>query len=108
MEQTQTIYDYGVFTPIVYGNSVTIHTCDITEETIDDYTNNLKDVFLDYIEIPSVQNTKIHFIFDNGMSVRLPVSWSLINIIVWGFVVKTNQKIKPCHVFFNKDGITNG
>ena len=108
MEQTQTIYDYGVFTPIVYGNSVTIHTCDITEETIDDYTNNLKDVFLDYIEIPSVQNTKIHFIFDNGMSVRLPVSWSLINIIVWGFVVKTNQKIKPYHVFFNKDGITNG
>lgn len=51
MAQTETIYDYGVFTPVVYGESVTIHTCDITEQTIDDYTNNLKDVFLDYIEI---------------------------------------------------------
>lgn len=104
----ETIYDYGVFTPVIYGKSVTIRTCDINEQTIDDYTNNLKDVFLDYIEVPAVQNTKIEFIFDNGMMVRLPLSYALTNIIVWGFVIKTNQKIKPYHVFFNKDGITNG
>ena len=107
MAQTETIYDYGVFTPVVYGESVTIHTCDITEQTIDDYTNNLKDVFLDYIEIPAVQNTKIEFVFDNGMKVRLPLSYALTNIIVWGFVIKTKQTIKPYHVFFNKAGITN-
>lgn len=104
----ETIYDYGVFTPVVYGKSVTIRTCDISEQTIDDYTNNLKDVFLDYIEVPAVQNTKIEFIFDNDMMVRLPLSYALTNIIVWGFIIKTNQKIKPYHVFFNKDGITNG
>lgn len=104
----ETIYDYGVFTPVIYGKSVTIRTCDISEQTIDDYTNNLKDVFLDYIEVPAVQNTKVEFIFDNGMMVRLPLSYALTNIIVWGFIIKTNQKIKPYHVFFNKDGITNG
>lgn len=106
--QTQEIYDYGVFTPVVYGRSISINVTDITEETIDDYTNNLKDVFLDYIEIPAVQNTKIEFIFDNGMIARLPLAYSLTNIIVWGLIIKTKQKIKPYHVFFNKSGITNG
>lgn len=106
--QTQEIYDYGVFTPVVYGRSISINVADITEETIDDYTNNLKDVFLDYIEIPAVQNTKIEFIFDNGMIARLPLAYSLTNIIVWGLIIKTKQKIKPYHVFFNKSGITNG
>lgn len=107
MQANQPIYDYGVFTPTVYGKTVTIHTCDITEQTIDDYTNDLKDVFLDYIEIPRVQNSKIEFIFDNGMKVRLPLSYALTNIIVWGFIIKTKQTIKPYHVFFNKAGITN-
>lgn len=102
-----TVYDYGIFTPVVYGKPISINVLDITEETIDDYTNNLKDVFLDYIEITSVQNTKIEFVFDNGMSVRLPLAYALTNIIVWGFIIKTKQKIKPYHVFFNKDGITN-
>lgn len=104
---TEAIYDYGVFTPVVYGNPITIDTQSITEETIDDYTNNLKDVFLDYIEVQAVQNTKITFLFDNGMKCALPLSYALINIIVWGFIIKTKQKIKAYHVFFNKDGITN-
>ena len=103
-----TLIDYGVFTPITQGEDVTIYTKDITSETIVDYTNNLKDVFLDYIEVPEVQKTKVKFIFDNGMEARLPTAYALINIIVWGFVVNTNQTIKPMHLFFNKKGITNG
>lgn len=106
-QQTETIYDYGVFTPVVHGMSISINTCDITKHSIDDYTNNLKDVFLDYIEIPEVQKTKVTFIFDNGMMVKLPLAYALVNIIAWGFIIKTNQIIKPYHVFFNKAGITN-
>lgn len=102
------VYDYGVFTPVINGNSITINTIDINEETIDDYVKDLKDVFLDYIEVPRVQNTKIKFVFENNMIVILPLSYALINIIVWQFVIKTGQRIKPYHVFFNKDGITNG
>lgn len=102
------IYDYGVFTPVINGNSITIRTSDINESNIDDYVNDLKNVFLDYIEIQTIQNTKIEFVFDNNMRVRLPLSYSLINIIVWQFIIKTGQTIKPYHVFFNKDGITNG
>lgn len=107
-EVTKEIYDYGVFTPVAYGNSISIHTCDINNNTIDEYISNLKDIFLDYIEVKRVQNTKIEFIFDNEMKVRLPLSYALINIIVWQFIIKTNQTIKPYHVFFNKSGITNG
>lgn len=104
---TSTVYDYGVFTPLINGQSVVINTADITKETIDDYQNDLKDVFLDYIENPTIQKNKVTFIFDNGMSVNLPTAYALINIIAWGFIVKTNQTIKPKHLFFNKKGITN-
>lgn len=108
MTMTQTVsYQYGVFAPLVNGAPVTINTSNITQETIDDYQNDLKDVFLDYIEVPEVQNTKVTFVFDNGMSVRLPTAYALINIIAWGFVVKTNQRIQPYHVFFRRAGITN-
>lgn len=103
----QTSYDYGVFTPLLSGQTVVIKTSNITAETINDYQNDLKDVFLDYIENPEVQNSKVEFIFDNGMKVRFPVSYALINIIAWGFIVKTEQSIQPYHVFFNKSGITN-
>lgn len=102
---------YGVFTPIIdknHSSLVTIKTSDITADTIDDYQNYLKDLFLDYIEQDVVQNSKVEFIFDDGHHVRLPMAYALINIIVWGFVVKTNQTIKPYHVFFRKNGITNG
>lgn len=102
-----TTYDYGVFTPLITGQPVVIKTADITQETINEFQNDLKDVFLDYIENPTVQKTKVTFIFDNGMSVNLPPAYALINIIVWGFIVKTNQIIKPKHLFFNKKGITN-
>lgn len=36
------IYDYGVFTPVINGNSITIRTSDINESNIDDYVNDLK------------------------------------------------------------------
>ena len=88
---TNNYYDYGVFTPLLTGQPVIIKTSDITSATIDDYQNNLKDIFLDYIENENIQNSKITFIFDNGMQVILPVAYALINIIVWGFVIKTNQ-----------------
>lgn len=101
------VYDYGVFTPVINGNPISINTIDINEETIDDYVKDLKDVFLDYIEVPRVQNTKIQFVFENNMIVILPLAYALINIIVWQFVIKTGQRIKPYHVFFNKAGITN-
>ena len=101
-------YDYGIFNPVVHGEGVTIDTQDITEATIDDITKNLKDIFLDYIEIPEVQKAKITFKFDNGMIARLPLSYALINIIVWGIIIKTKQTIKAHHLFFNKRGITNG
>jgi hypothetical protein len=104
---TSTVYDYGVFTPLINGQSVVINTADITKETIDDYQNDLKDIFLDYIENPTIQKNKVTFVFDNGMSVNLPTAYALINIIAWGFIVKTNQTIKPKHLFFNKKGITN-
>lgn len=100
-------YDYGVFTQLLTGAPVIIKTSDITLSTIDDYQKDLKDIFLDYIENENIQNSKITFIFDNGMQVRLPLAYSLINIIAWGFVIKTNQTIKPYHVFFRKEGITN-
>lgn len=100
-------YDYGVFTQLLTGAPVIIKTSDITLATIDDYQKDLKDIFLDYIENENIQNSKITFIFDNGMQVRLPLAYSLINIIAWGFVIKTNQTIKPYHVFFRKEGITN-
>ena len=104
---TSTVYDYGVFTPLINGQSVVINTADITKETIDDYQNDLKDIFLDYIENSTIQKNKVTFVFDNGMSVNLPTAYALINIIAWGFIVKTNQTIKPKHLFFNKKGITN-
>lgn len=104
---TMTPYNYGVFTPLASGQNVVIHTSDITKETIDEYQKDLKDVFLDYIEIKQVQDAKVKFIFDNGMHVNLPASYALINIIVWGFIVKTDQTIEPKHLFFNKTGITN-
>ncbi len=100
-------YDYGVFTQLLTGVPVIIKTSDITLATIDDYQKDLKDIFLDYIENENIQNSKITFIFDNDMQVRLPLAYSLINIIAWGFVIKTNQTIKPYHVFFRKEGITN-
>ena len=99
---------YGIFTSILHGGNVTIRTCDITNVVIDDYINDLKNLFLDYIEVKQVQESKIEFIFDNGMNIRLPLSYALINIIVWGFIIKTDQNIEPYHVFFNKNGITNG
>ena len=102
-----TISDYGVFSQAVNGNDITIHTADITKETIDDFQGQLKDLFLDYIENSTVQNAKVTFIFDNGMQARLPMAYALINIIAWGFVVKTDQTIKPYHLFFRKQGITN-
>lgn len=102
-----TTIDYGVFTPITQGQPIVIYTKDITSVTINDYTSNLKDVFLDYIEVPEVQNNRITFVFDNGMEVKLPPAYALINLIVWGFIVNTNQTIKPYHLFFNKKGITN-
>ena len=105
---TQTVYDYGVFTPLIYGDSVAIDTSCITKESINDFQNDLKDVFLDYIENPVIQNAKVIFVFDNGMSARLTPSYALINIIVWGFIVNTGQKIKAKHLFFNRKGITNG
>lgn len=102
-----TTIDYGVFTPITQGQPIVIYTKDITSATINDYTSNLKDVFLDYIEVPEVQNNRITFVFDNGMEVKLPPAYALINLIVWGFIVNTNQTIEPYHLFFNKKGITN-
>ena len=102
-----TTIDYGVFTPITQGQPIVIYTKDITSVTINDYTSNLKDVFLDYIEVPEIQNNRITFVFDNGMEVKLPPAYALINLIVWGFIVNTNQTIKPYHLFFNKKGITN-
>jgi hypothetical protein len=105
---TTTVIDYGVFTPITQGQPITMFTKDITKENINDHVSNLKDVFLDFIEVPEVQNNRITFVFDNGMEVKLPPAYALINLIVWGFIVNTNQTIKPQHVFFNKKGITNG
>ena len=105
---TQTVYQYGVFAPLIAGEPVKIYTHDITQETINEYQNDLKDVFLDYIEQPAVQNNKITFVFDNGMEVRLPPAYALINIIAWGFIINTKQTIQPKHLFFNKKGITNG
>ena len=106
--QTTISYDYGVFTPLTNGEPICIHTSDINQETINEYQNDLKDVFLDYIEQARTQNAKVTFVFDNGMRVNLPPAYALINIIVWGFIVKTNQTIQPKHLFFNKKGITNG
>lgn len=107
MNNSNLSYQYGVFTPLITGNPVVIKTSDITKENIDDYQHMLKDIFLDYIENPTVQNAKITFVFDNGMKVSFPASYALINIIVWGWIVKTDQTIKPYHVFYNKRGITN-
>lgn len=99
---------YGVFTPLSTGNPVTIYTKDITKESIDEMQRDMKDVFLDYIENRDVQRSKVTFIFDDGKVVNLPAAYALINIVVWGFIVKTDQTIKPYHLFFNKKGITNG
>lgn len=102
-------FDYGVFNnSIMYGSDVTIHTSEINTSTIDEYVKLLKDVFLDYFEHDHVQNAKIEFVFDDGKTCRLPLPYALINLIVWGFVIKTGQTIKPYHVFFNKHGITTG
>lgn len=108
MTQTQTVYNYGVFTPLIYGNPVVIDTSCITKESINEFQSDLKDVFLDYIENPVIQNSKVTFVFDNGMSVNLPPAYALVNIIVWGFIINTGQTIKSKHLFFNRKGITNG
>lgn len=101
------IYDYGCFNPLIDGKTISIYTKDITKETISDYQKNLQDMFFDHIEEQDFQKGKVEFIFDNGMKARLNVSYALLNLLIWSFIIKTNQTIQPYHIFFRKKGITN-
>lgn len=100
------IYNSVEFTNFLVGKPTTIYTKNINSVTWADYYKELLNVFIDYIERPELQNSFIKFIFETGDEIELTSAHSLINICMWGFVVNTNQKIEPKHIFFEKDGIT--
>jgi hypothetical protein len=97
---------YGCFSNIIEGYPLTIKISDITKETRFDYIEGLKNLFKDAIETEIVQKSFIKFVFDNGFDISLSLPDSLINFCMWGFILETDEKIQPKHVFFPKDGIT--
>ena len=114
MEQNSTtasnfITDYGVFNKIFSGERVVIHTDDIRKENWSDYYSGLLDMFRDYIENENFQRTMITIVFDscNGMFVELTTEHTLINLAMWRFIIMTNQRIQPYHLFVHPEGITN-
>lgn len=98
--------DYSIFNAIFTGENICIRTSDIKKENWNSYCSGLLDVFKDCIEQRNLHGTFISFMFDDGSSIQLTAEDSLINIIMWGFIINTGGNIKPYHVFYEERGIT--
>lgn len=98
--------DYGVFNKIFQGEQIIIKTDDITPDNHMDYYNGLLNLFRDYIENENLQNTRITFDFGDGVVIHLTTADALINISMWSFIINAGRRVRPRHIFLEKDGIT--
>ena len=104
----ENLKNYGPFIPYVTQGSMTVNTDDITTYTWDDYYNGAMNIMKDGIELTFVHQTKIDVVFGaTGEHCRLTIFDLFFNIIMWYLIVRTNQKITPAHLFFDK-AITKG
>lgn len=82
-----------------------IRTTDITLDTWDHYFEGLYNILLDGIETEFVSKTPIEVDFGPTSVELYPVDL-LFNIIMWYVLLRTGQRIRPKHLFFDKRFIT--
>lgn len=76
---------------------------EITRDTIDDHTTAITNILKDGIETEYVHNTKITVSWGGDLECDLSIIDYWFNLFMWAMVLKTNSRIEPKHIFWQKD-----
>lgn len=76
---------------------------DISSTNIDDHIDAITNILKDGIETEFVHNTKITVSWGGDIECDLSIIDYWFNLFMWSMVLKTNQKIEPKHIMWQKE-----
>ena len=104
-EQLTNFENYGPYRDLVEKGQTTVFVKDITKYNYNDHFYGILNILRDGIELREVQSMFITVVFKPGVHCRLSAMDYLFNLLMWHLLIRTDQKIKPKHLFFD-DAIT--
>ena len=101
-EQLTNFEAYGPYEELVRKGSISIRVIDITKRNYNDHFYGILNILRDGIELKEVQSMFIEVIFKPGVSCKLSIMDYLFNLLMWHLLIRTDQRIKPKHLFFDE------
>ena len=96
--------NYYMYSDMVQGKKKIVYVPeDIKLENIDEHIDGITNILKDGIETPFVHNTKITITWGGDLECDLSIIDYWYNLMMWSMVLKTNQKIEPKHIFWQKE-----
>lgn len=96
---------YGVWEKLLLGEQMEIVCEDLDYCTATDLRIGLQNLVTDNIE-KEIIHKKVHLIFrDYNKHCYLTLPDMIVNLCLWGLVLQPGHTLKPCHIFFCKNGI---
>lgn len=104
-DQLTNFENYGPYRELVEKGQTTVVVTDITKYNYNDHFYGILNILRDGIELREVQSMFITVVFKPGVHCRLTIMDYLFNLLMWHLLIRTGQRIKPKHLFFD-DAIT--
>ena len=96
--------NYYMYSDMVQGMKKIVYVPeDIKLENIEEHIDGITNILKDGIETPFVHNTKITITWGGDLECDLSIIDYWYNLMMWSMVLKTNQKIEPKHIFWQKE-----
>ena len=104
-DQLTNFENYGPYRELVEKGETMVIVTNITKYNYNDHFYGILNILRDGIELREVQSMFITVVFKPGVSCRLTIMDYLFNLLMWHLLIRTKQRIKPKHIFFD-DAIT--
>ena len=95
--------NYGIFAKLLEDGIITVNTNDWNSENLEEYFTDIYNILCDGIELPEVQQLKVHVVFADGEDAVLSIFDFLYNLIFATLIVKTGKKFTSDKIWFEED-----
>lgn len=100
-EQLCNFENYGPYKELVETGTMTIIVSNINKGNYNDHFYGILNILRDGIELQEVQSMFVNVVFKPGVSCKLSIIDFMFNLMMWNLLIRTNQRIKPKHIFFD-------
>ena len=85
------------------GNSTVIYVPDLNINNIDEYVEGIINILKDGIETEFIKNARVILSWGDNLTCKLNLPDAWLTLFMWKMLIKTEQEIRPKHIFWNKE-----